>query len=212
MRGKLIAIEGVDSSGKGMQAKMLLKRLRKERKPAILVSFPRYETFSGQLVKKYLQGKFGSLKKVRPELAALLYALDRYNAMPFIEKNLRQGKLVVCDRYIASNIAHQAAKLKGKRQQRFIGWLKKVESELPQPDATVFLDLPVSVSIKLMKGRARKRDIHELDSEYLKATRRAYLALSKKRKWIKIDCKSRQEIRPRQEIHREIWEKLKRLL
>ncbi len=212
MNGKLLAIEGCDSSGKHTQAKILLERLKKEGKQAILISFPRYETFFGKLVSKYLRGEFGSLEEVKPELASLLYSLDRLDAMPEIEKFIEQEKIVVCDRYIASNIAHQAAKFEGVQRQQFIEWLEGVEGRLPKPDLTIFLDLPVNVSANLMKSRAREKDIHELDKSYLEATRQVYLKLSKQPGWITIDCKFETGIRPRQEISEEIWGKVKKIL
>jgi len=212
MKGKLIAIEGVDSSGKGTQAKLLFERLKAEGKEAVLVSFPRYEAFTGMLVKKYLRGEFGSLKEVKPEFSALLYTLDRCNAMPFLEQQLAQGKIVVCDRYIASNIAHQAAKFTGQEREKFIKWISAVESRLPMPAATAFLDLPVETSVSLMQSRQREKDIHELNKPYLEATREVYKLLSKSHGWISIDCRSGKGIRPREEIHEELWKKVRCLI
>ena len=209
MQGKLLAIEGCDGSGKHTQAVMLLGHLEKDSGNAVLVSFPRYETFFGELVKKYLSGEFGSLEEVRPELAALLYSLDRYSALPFLEEQLRKGKTVVCDRYVASNIAHQAAKFQGKEQEKFIEWIQAVEARMPKPTATVFLDLPVETSIGLMQGRSGERDIHEANKEYLEATRRVYLDLCGKEAWLSVDCSAGKGIRPRGEIHAEILEKLR---
>ena len=208
----MIAIEGCDSSGKRTQAKLLFERLKKEGKDAILVSFPRYETFFGKLVKKYLSGDFGSLGEVKPEFASLLYSLDRYNAMPFLEHQLQGGKILICDRYEASNVAHQAAKFRGEEQGKFIEWLSSVESRLPRPQATVFLDLPVETSIKLMKSRSREKDIHEANKPYLEATRHVYQKLAKKQNWIVVDCSSKDGIRSIQEIHKEVWEKLQGFL
>jgi dTMP kinase len=212
MQGKLIAIEGCDSSGKHTQAKLLLEGLKKEGKDAVLVSFPRYETFFGGLVKKHLSGEFGSLEEVKPEFAALLFSLDRYNAMPFLEQQLQEGKLVVCDRYIASNIAHQAAKFEGEEQDKFIEWISSVEARLPKPSATVFLDLPVEASIKLMQSRDREKDLYEKDKAYLESTRRAYQRLSKNPNWITVDCSSKQGIRPIQKIQEEIRAKVAKLI
>jgi len=212
MPGKLFAIEGCDATGKRTQSELLLEKLKSSNFDAVLLSFPRYETIFGQLVKQYLQGKFGSLKEVKPEFSALLYTIDRYNASPKIGQWLSEGKVVVCDRYSASNIAHQAAKFMGKEQAKFIEWLQNAESRLPKPDATIFLDLPVSVSAQLMQTREREKDIHELDLDYLESTRKVYLALCKKESWIKIDCQSRAGIKPKEEIHAEIWKKLQQYL
>ena len=212
MQGKLLAIEGCDSSGKHTQANLLLERLEKEGKPAVLVSFPRYETFFGKLVTKYLSGEFGSLEEVKPEFASLLYSLDRYNAMPFLEQQLQSGKIVVCDRYIASNIAHQAAKFEGVEQVKFIRWMESVESRLPKPVATIFLDLPVETSISLMRSRSRAKDMHEANKGHLEAARKVYLKLSKKAGWTTIDCVSKDGIRLIREIHEEIWESIAKLI
>jgi len=209
MKGKIFAIEGADCSGKHTQSKMLLERLQKEGKEAVLISFPRYETFTGSLVTKYLKGEFGSLEKVKPEFAALLYSLDRYDAVGQIEQWLSEGKVIICDRYIASNVAHQAAKFKGEQQEKFIEWVEGIESRLPQPSLTIYLDLPVSVSATLMKGRTRAKDIHELNQEYLEATRRVYLLLCRGENWAKIDCAgAKGGIRPKEEIHKMVWESL----
>lgn len=212
MQGKIIAIEGCDSSGKETQAKLLLERLKKKGKNAVLISFPRYETFFGKLVKKYLSGEFGSLEEVKPEFSSLLYSLDRYNALPEIEGFLGEGKVVVCNRYTASNIAHQAAKFQGKEQEKFIEWIQAVEARMPKPVLTIFLDLPVEASIGLMQGRSREKDIHEANKAYLEATRQVYLKLCEVENWIKVDCRKQGGIRPRQEIHKEVLGKLEHYL
>lgn len=212
MQGRLIAVEGADASGKHTQARLLFERLKKEGFECAMVSFPRYETFWGKVVKKYLKGGFGSLKEVKPEFASLLFSLDRFDAMPWIEQELGKGKIVVCDRYIASNVAHQAAKFGGKEREVFIRWIGIVEGGLPRPSLTFFLDLPVSVSASLMNGRARERDIHELDLDYLKAVRDVYLSLSRGPGWFRVDCSSGKGIRAREEIHEEIWKKAKQVV
>ena len=212
MKGKIIVIEGADASGKHTQSKLLVERLEKNGNEVEFFSFPRYETFFGKLVKKYLLGEFGSLKEVKPELASLLYSLDRFDAMPQIEKSVGNGKIVVCDRYTASNIAHQAAKFQGEKRRQFIEWIESVESRLPSPDLTIFLDLPVEVSAKLMQSRQREKDIHELDLDYLKATRQVYAGLSKKGGWQRIECSSGSGIKPMEEIHKDVWVEVKKIL
>lgn len=212
MKGRIIVIEGVDASGKHTQSKLLAERLEKEGHQTAFFSFPRYETFFGKLVKKYLQGEFGSLKDVKPELASLLFSLDRFDAMSQIEKSLGQGKIVVCDRYTASNIAYQAAKFQGEERQQFIEWIESVESRLLKPDLTIFLDLPVEVSAKLMQSRQREKDIHELDLDYLKATRQVYAELNEKGNWQRIECASGSGIKPKEEIHKDVWTEVKKIL
>jgi len=212
MKGRFLVIEGADASGKHTQSKLLAERLEKEGHQTAFFSFPRYKTFFGKLVKKYLQGEFGSLKDVKPELASLLYSLDRFDAMSQIEKSLEQGRVVVCDRYIASNIAHQAAKFQGSEQKKFIEWIESVESRLPVPNLTIFLDLPVEVSAKLIHSRKREKDIHELDLDYLKATRQVFVKLCEKGNWSRVECASGSGIKSRDEIHKLVWEKVEEFL
>ena len=212
MIGKLFVIEGADASGKHTQAQLLVENLKKQGLDVVSISFPRYETFFGKLVTKYLKGEFGSLKEVKPELAALLYSLDRYDALSWLEEQLAQEKTVVCDRYFASNIAHQGAKFEGKEQQEFLKWVEVVESRLPKPTLTIFLDLPVSVSSKLMHSRSREKDIHELDLDYLEATRQVYLLLSEKDNWFRVKCQDGEGIKSRDEISKIILQKISEFL
>lgn len=205
MSGKLIVIEGSDASGKATQAKRLVERLEKEGHEAELISFPRYESFSGSLVKKYLSGGFGSIEGLPPEFPSLLYALDRYDAAKSIEESLAQGKVVVADRFTSSNIAHQAAKLSGEKQKEFIEWVKAVESRLPKPAVTIYLDVPVEISQGLMDDEGRERDLHEQNPEYLKAVREIYLSLAKQQGWEKIDCTPREKLLSIDEIHEMVW-------
>ncbi len=212
MRGKLIVIEGADASGKKTQSKLLFEKIRQQGKAAELVSFPRYEAFCGSLVKKYLNGEFGSLKVVPPEFAALLYALDRYDATRGIECALQQGSIVVADRFTASNIAHQAAKFSGAEQQRFIKWIECLESRLPKPSLTFYLDVPVSVSQGLMQAEGRQKDLHEENAAYLEKVRVVYLWLAKQRGWVKINCVKGGKLLSVEQIHSLIWKKAKALL
>jgi len=208
MKGSLVVVEGADASGKRTQSELLVRRLRREGKKAALVSFPRYGSFFGRLVKKYLGGGFGSMRSVPPEFASLLYALDRYDAMPSLERSLRAGKIIVADRYSASNIAHQAAKLGGARRKRFIEWLGNAESRLPEPAATFYLDVPVEFSQRLMCGRGRKKDLHEKNIPYLKRARQVYLSLARQHGWEIVVCVKKGRLLSVGEIHSLIWKKL----
>ncbi|MBU0636162.1 hypothetical protein KKE06_04005, partial [Candidatus Micrarchaeota archaeon] len=220
-RGKLIAIEGTDSSGKATQAKLLVERLQRRGFAVELVNLPRYHEFFGGLVGRYLAGEFGSKEELPPEFAALLYSLDRYHLKKELEHKLDLGITFVFDRYTASNLAHQAAKYKNKKEQeRFVKWINFVEGRLPKPSATIFFNLPEEAAQKLMNGKDRKeeyrkgktKDIHEADIEYLKRTRIIYKRLARKQKWVWIDVafKDGKEwvVRSKEEISEETWKKL----
>ncbi len=215
MKGKLIVIEGTDGCGKATQSGFLLKSLKKHGQNAVLVSFPRYNSFFGKLVKQYLAGKFGGKEKAPLELTALLFTLDRYAFKPELEKMLAKEKTVVCNRYSYSNFAHITARIKSpSSRKKFLAWIKTVESRLPAPDLKILLDMPVWATGKLLRHRAKKKkekaDLHERDAAYLEATRKVYLQIAKSEKnWVRIKCAKGRKILFPSEISRIIWEKAK---
>ena len=134
---------------------------------------------------------------------------------------LSAGKIVVCDRYTGSNIAHQAAKIKdphftkvsrGKQNERekFVEWLEKFEYEInkiPREDKVILLSVPISFSQKLM--RLKKKDIHERNKNYLSDVVRVYEELERKRAyWKKVECVENGKLLSREEIHKKVLRSL----
>src|SRR5262249_41050956 len=108
----LVAIEGIDAAGKHTQASLLRKRAEGGGYSTGVLSFPRYtETRYGRFVADYLNGRYGDLSSVMPHFAALLYAGDRLESRDTIRELAETHDLLIFDRYIASNLAYQAAKL-----------------------------------------------------------------------------------------------------
>src|SRR5436305_7105794 len=126
--GILLALEGIDGAGKGTQAAQVVARAEAGGRTVASFSFPTYDgnPFS-RAVADYLNGEFGTADEVHPELAALLYAGDRFHARPQLVAAIAERDLVVCDRYVGSNAAHQGAKLEGDARARLLGWLDEVE-------------------------------------------------------------------------------------
>ena len=197
--GKLIAIEGVDGSGKSTQARRLFAYFKKRGLTAKIVDFPRYETsFYGQMAGRFLQGSFGSPLEVNPYFASLPYALDRLGAKDQIEDWLRGGCLVIANRYAPSNLAYQGARLEGKKEQEeFWDWAEQMEyqvNKIPREDIVIFLHLPARISQKLAYQRSKKTgksDVYEKNLAYLEAVEKAYLKLAKRfPHWLTIECLS----------------------
>jgi dTMP kinase len=214
-RGKLIALEGIDGSGKLTQLDLLARELDSRGLPTFRISFPRYESFFGKLVGRYLNGEFGELGAVDPHLSAMLYAGDRLEAKPEIETALSAGKIVLADRYIGSNMAHQSARVPAGEREEFLAWLKRLEYglyALPVEDLVVYLRVPVAEAHRLIGHKSAraytslKRDIQEADIKHLEETASIYDRLATEPNWARIDCinMSSGVLYPPEEIHRAV--------
>jgi dTMP kinase len=220
MRGKFILFEGGDSCGKKTQTALLAERLKKEGKKIEIVHFPTYQkTPLGIFVAKYLKGDFGSKESITPEIGSLFYSLDRYQFQKELEEKLRSGINIISDRYTASNI-FQAAKLEGDERFKIWEWIKAIDSRIPQPDATIVLNVPAKISKELTMKKEQKNDlmkkgevdIHEADLEYQEKVRKTYLEIAQREGWLIVNCcRQDGEFIPPEEIHNEIYEKLKEI-
>lgn len=219
----LIAIEGIDGSGKGTQAERLLTKLKQEGIAASLVGFPRYDqTLFGKSIGDFLNGRFGELDEVNPFLASLLYAGDRFESRDHILKMIESTQVVIFDRYIPSNIAHQGAKLSGKERSEFIQWIEQIEYQifgLPRLDLAILLDLPADYAQKLVAEKQARSytekiaDLQEADQSYLANVRQVYLHLAEvNQHWRKINSLNENQLRSIEEIGDEIWSHVSSLL
>ncbi len=216
MRGKLIAFEGPDASGKTTQVSILKDRLRKEGKNIVVFKFPTYKTYYGKLLKRYLKGEFGRVEEVSPYLAGVLYALDRLAMRQDIVNELNKGKIVLFDRYVASSKAHMGAKIKNsKKREEFIQWLEQLEfgkNKMPREDLIIFLEVPVEITLALMQKMGKKRDIHEINLKYIKAVWEVYRDIARKERWARIKCIDNGKMLSREKIAEEIYKKVREKL
>lgn len=210
----LIAIEGIDGSGKGTQAARLHTSLIAQGKRTALLSFPRYQqTAFGKKVGDFLNGRFGTLDSVHPLLVSLLFAGDRFESKRLIQNALAENDVVICDRYVASNVAHQGAKVTGPERDELVSWVLHLEYsiyELPKATKTLFLDVPVKFAQQLIAAKARRdytdkaADLQEADGQYLQSVRDVYLQLAKAEDWSTIPCLAEQGVRSIDEIAADI--------
>jgi dTMP kinase len=222
--GRLIAIEGIDGSGKGTQAAALVERAEAQGVSTALFSFPLYDgnPFS-DAVAAYLNGAFGGVDEVHPELGGLLYACDRYHARDDLTESLSTRDLVICDRYVPSNLAHQGAKLSPPERDALVTWLIDVEYgefRLPRPDLIVLLDAPPDVGRRHVGLKAPRvyteleHDIHERAPGYLGATRQVFLGLAshEPERWLILPVVDETgEVRKAEDLSAAIWESVCRL-
>jgi len=197
VRGKFIVLEGIDGSGKRTQLEALAFEFNRRGMAFSQISFPNYGGFFGKLVAQFLNGEFGPLTAVDPHFSALLYAGDRLESKPAIESALAAGKIVLADRYVASNLAHQGARVPREKRAEFLAWLKQLEYEvhaLPIEDLVIYLRVPVAEAHRLVGEKGARdytksrRDLQESDLAHLEAASQVYDELARQPNWITIDC------------------------
>jgi dTMP kinase len=198
-----VVIEGLDGAGKSTQVELLKQYLEEKGKAVEFIHFPTSDSkIFGDLIARFLRGEFGSLEQVNPYLVALLFAGDRYNLSQSINKWLADGKIVINDRYVYSNIGFQCAKLNSQEEaDSLFNWIFDLEFKyfkIPKPDLSIFLDVPFSFTKKRLtenrQGDDRKYlqgkvDIHEANLDFQKKVRETYLkAIEKDNKFVRVDC------------------------
>lgn len=226
-KGKLIVIDGTDGSGKATQVEFLRKRLIKDGKTVKVVDFPEYyKNFFGKFIGHCLSEQYYNWLNVHPKIASIAYAADRFESSKEINSWLDKGYIVLANRYVSANQIHQGGKIKStKKRQDFIKWLDEMEYKvfkIPRPDITLYLSLPTAIILKLIGERngkmkreylKKKKDVHENDKNFLINSRKSALWLSETiPNFIKIDCMGKKEIRTREDIHEEVYEKVKKVL
>lgn len=212
----LIDIEGIDGSGKGTQARRLCDRLVQSGVTASLISFPRYDaTLFGRAIGEFLNGDYGTLDQVHPFLVSLLFAGDRFESKSVLDEARASSEVVVLDRYVPSNVAHQASKCAGAARADLIKRIHSLEFEvfgLPRPDLVLLLDLPVPMAQELVLRKSarsythRAADLQEADAAYLERVREVYLDLSRHgSEWRRIAVADGDRVRAIDEVSDEIW-------
>lgn len=225
--GKLIVIDGTDGSGKATQTDLLAKHLKRAGYSVKLVDFPEYYgNFFGTFLGHCLSEQYYNWVNIHPKIASVIYAADRFESKEKIEKWLKEGHVVLANRYVSANQIHQGGKIKSAvKRAEFMKWLEKMEYgtfKIPKPDMVFYLYLPLPIIKKLIKTRnmeharaylGKKKDVHENDFNFLKNSETSALWLSKREKnWKKIDCATKDGILPREIIHEKVFKYVENLL
>lgn len=222
--GKIIVIEGTDSSGKETQTKLLYERIKKINEKTIKISFPNYDSPACEPVKMYLAGFFGTdAVKVNPYPVSTMYAIDRYASYKQDwGKSYEEGYIIVTDRYVTSNMIHQASKIQSEEEkEEYLKWLIDLEykkNQIPEPDIVIFLKMPIDKAKELMENRnnkidgSMKKDIHEINEDYLKKSYKNATEISQKFNWYEVECVENNRIKSIEEINDEIFKKIEKLI
>lgn len=173
-RGRLIAFEGLDQSGKQTQAEWLVAALSAVGHIVHTVSFPDYATSIGAEIGQALQGQ----RSYGPDVLQLLYIANRYEHAPAIRAWLDQGAMVVADRYAASSLAY------GDAQGLDLAWLTDSQRLLPAADLTFLLDIAPETSLERKRAA---RDKFERDLPLLARVRASYTRQAQADGWHRVD-------------------------
>jgi len=242
-QGKLIVIDGTDGSGKATQTELLVKALKNEGRKVKIIDFPDYySNFFGKFIGHCLSEQYYNFVKVHPKIVSVLYAADRFESKDKIKKWLKEGNIVIANRYTSANQIHQGGKIANlKKRENFIKWLAEMEYEvfkIPRPDAVFYLSVPIPVVLKLIAernkenvreylrnkkparnathsvaGGDKKEDVHEKDVKFLENSRKSALWLAKTQKgWVKIECVKDGKIDTREHIHKKVYEKIRNII
>lgn len=198
-----IVLEGLDGAGKSTQIRKLQELFAQRGLQSEYVHFPRFDApVYGELIARFLRGEFGGVDAVDPYLVALIFAGDRAEAGPQIRKWLAEGRAVILDRYVYSNVGFQCAKLPSQEQRdRLALWILELEfkhNNLPRPDVSLFLDVPFSFTERKLsetrEGDDRDylqgaADIHEASLTLQQNVRQVYLDAAAKDPTLRVvDC------------------------
>lgn len=197
-----IVLEGLDGAGKSTQISQLQEYLAERGVAYEYLHFPRFDSpVYGQLIARFLRGELGAIDAVDPYIVALLFAGDRADAAPMIRRWLSEGKFVIVDRYVYSNVGYQGAKLQGEDRKRLNQWIMDLEfdyNNLPKPDVSLFLDVPFAFTERKLtsvrEGNDRSylngaADIHEASLDLQRNVREVYLdAATKNDQLHVVDC------------------------
>jgi dTMP kinase len=172
-KGAFICIEGLDGCGKTTQAKLLAKKLGKSHK-AVYTTEPSRGKIGTYIRSSYLYGE----KRLSSVIEALLFAADRIEHVETeVLPALKQGKLVISDRYVYSSLAYQGA------AGLSLEWIEKVNEHALQPDFAVFIDVDPKTVMSRLKP---KRSVME-NMETLQKVRDVYLKFVAKGELVRLD-------------------------
>lgn len=219
----LIVFDGLDGAGKHTQANKLAEYFDNVGIKYKLISFPVYETPSGELVKKFLKGEIQmsdendtmGLGKIRH---SLIYTVDRCLNMTKEDENGKSlmdyydmGYVIICDRYVSSNFIFMTDDTNDIKFDIYVSAMEMIEyclCGLPKPTVSFFLEMPPEKSMECIEKRSNEKDVNEnlykLTKAYESLNRYKNKCIGDADKYF-INCVSNSgDIRTIDDIHEEI--------
>ena len=151
-KGKFIIFEGLDGSGQSTQAGLLRDFLIKKGYKVVLTKEPTFSSKAGKKIRQVLDKK----EKISAKELQELFAKDRKEHLEkLIIPALKEGKIVISDRYFFSSFAY------GKASGLDLEWLIKINNEFLLPDITFLLKVSPQICLERIKKRNRERTLFE---------------------------------------------------
>ncbi|MBS6398167.1 MAG: hypothetical protein KH452_13635 [Clostridiales bacterium] len=183
MNGKVIAFEGIDGSGKGVQIAEIARRLKKLKNEVLVQDFPVYSSFFGREIGKMLSGEHSVRADiVDPKSMSLWYALDRYESLKNLNK--MDYDYVLFNRSTLSSAVYQSIRIGEDKRDEFIQWLFELEFDklgIWKPDLYFIFDVTEEQSKKNVAQKEQrsylksKYDVYEESQDIMNQARNVYL-------------------------------------
>ncbi|MFZ5889738.1 MAG: dTMP kinase [Myxococcota bacterium] len=178
MNGRFIVLEGVDGCGSTTQTRHVVEALRERGYDAR----PTFEPSDGpvgllirQALEKRLTSVDGSPRRFEWATLALAFAADRLDHVTsFVEPALREGAIVVSDRYTLSSIVYQSVTAPPSVADA-VSWIENLNRAARIPDLTLVLDVSLEVAAERRKARGGPEELFDAMSTQARLTR-AYAA------------------------------------
>ena len=186
MDGRVIAFEGIDGSGKGVQIREIAGRLNGLGRKVLVQDFPVYSGFFGKEIGRMLSGEQDvRADVVDPRSMSLWYALDRHEALKGIDR--REYDDILFNRSTLCNAVYQSIRTREEDREAFIEWLFELEFErlgVWEPDLYFIFDVTEEQSKKNVEKKEQRAylkdtfDVYERSQRIMNQARSVYLRLA----------------------------------
>ncbi|HIH76934.1 MAG TPA: dTMP kinase [Methanomassiliicoccales archaeon] len=178
-KGVFIVLEGIDGTGKSTISKKLKAWLEEKGREVVLNAEPTGD-WLGAAVRR------ANNEDLDPRTESLLFTADRCQHTLRIEEMLKQGKVVICDRYYGSTVAYQGAALEKDMGDNAVSWLLNLNGPvIRHPDVTILLTSEPKVAMRRVGNRGVPSKFER--EGYLGKVQDNYLMLAREAKWTVID-------------------------
>lgn len=158
-QGVLVAIEGIDGAGKTTQAALLEQAIPDLGREVLRTKEPTDGTWGRRLRESAQKGRLAAEEELE------LFIKDRReHVIEVIQPALREGKVVLVDRYYFSTAAYQ-----GARGMDPVKLLAMNEAFAPRPDLLVVLDVTPRAGLERVGRRGDKANEFEREADLERA-------------------------------------------